>query len=256
MVYLPPRIRAVVGGAHVIPINIGESAASVFRLVTGEGVLFLKTSPATAGDGLESEALRLRWLAGRLRVPRVVTFVQEDALDYLLMTSVPGVNGVEAGRGDARGVAIGLARALQMLHALPIDGCPFNQTVDAQIEHARRRVAGGLVDEADFDEERIGRTAQELLAEVETSRPSSEALTLTHGDACLPNIMYEDGHFAGFIDCGRVGVADPYQDLALAARSIAFNLGREHVAAFFAQYGVPEPDTRRLAFYRLLDEFF
>ena len=60
---------------------------------------------------------------------------------------------------------------------------------------------------------------------------------------------------AGFVDVGRAGVSDRYRDLALAARSIEYNLGSEYVAPFFATYGV-EPDPRRTAFYRLLDEFF
>jgi aminoglycoside 3'-phosphotransferase II len=254
--HLPPAIRAFFEGAQVDPILIGKSSASVLRLRTRDGSLFLKTCTAMDGNGLQVEAERLRWLAGRLPVPEVVSFAKDDDREYLLLTSVPGVNGVEAGREHSQDVATGLAHALKMLHAQPIEGCPFNQTVATQIEHARQRVAAGLIDETDFDEERIGLTAQDLLTEVEMWRPIDEALTLTHGDPCLPNIMFDEGRFSGFVDCGRVGVADPYQDLALAARSIASNLGRECVGVFFAQYGVPEPDERKLAFYRLLDEFF
>jgi aminoglycoside 3'-phosphotransferase II len=254
--HLPPIIRAVVEAAEVDPMHIGESAASVLRLKTREGVLFLKTCAVADEGGLKDEVDRLQWLEGKLPVPKVVSFANEGGRDFLLMTSVPGVNGVEAGRIDAERVVSGIAQALKMLHATPIDGCPFDQTVTAQIERARRRVAAGLVDETDFDEERTGRTARDVLAELEAWRPSSEALTLTHGDACLPNIMFDGGRFTGFVDCGRFGVADPYQDLALAARSIAYNLGDEHVAALFAQYGLPEPNPLQLAYYRLLDELF
>ena len=253
---VPAAIRPLVEGSRCDPVHMGKSGASVFRLRTPVATLFLKTSAIVEKDGLRTEAERLRWLAGRLSVPDVVAFVREEEQEYLLMTSVPGVNGVQAGRERPESVAAGLAQALRMLHAQPVAGCPFDQSVAAQLERARERVASGLVDEADFDEERVGRTAPDLLAEVDGCRPDSEARALTHGDPCLDNVMFDEGRFAGFIDCGRAGVADPYQDLALAARSIGSELGREWVSVFFSQYGTPHPDERRLAFYRLLDEFF
>lgn len=228
----------------------------VFRLTTRAGTMFLKTSAIVDGDDLSAEAERLRWLAGRLPVPHVVAFAKDDGREYLLVTSLPGVNGVDAGRERPADVATGLGQALKMLHAQPVAGCPFDQTVAAEIERARHRVRCELVDESDFDEERLGRTASELLVEVDAYRPNDEARALTHGDPCLPNVMFDGARFTGFVDCGRVGIADPYHDLALAARSIGSNLGQEFVALFFRSYGLPTPDERKLAFYRLLDEFF
>ena len=38
------------------------------------------------------------------------------------------------------------------------------------------------------------------------------------------NIFLKDGEITGFIDLERAGIADKWQDIALAIRSIEFNL--------------------------------
>ncbi len=87
------------------------------------------------------------------------------------------------------------------------------------------------------------------------SRPGVEDPVVTHGDACLPNLMLHGDAFAGFVDCGRLGLADRHQDLALACRSIRHNLGEACVGQFLAAYGAAH-DPARLSFYQLLDELF
>jgi len=116
-------------------------------------------------------------------------------------------------------------------------------------------VSSGRVDEADFDDERLGRTAEDVFAEMLSTLPETYDLAVTHGDACLPNFMVEGSSFTGYIDCGRLGISDIYQDLALAVRSIERNLGQAWIAPFFRAYGVA-PDQQRIAFYCLLDEFY
>lgn len=256
-VRLPPQIEPLVEGYSSQRVGIGESGARVFRLTReGSPALFLKCARGSAGAELIAEAERLRWLIGRAPVPEVVALSTESLQTCLLLTALPGRNAAEIEPERARTAVVGLANALQGLHAQPITTCPFDQSLDTQIECARERTRAGLVDEEDFDEDRRGSSAADLLLQLERDRPPEEDSVLTHGDACLPNAIFEGERFAGFVDCSRSGIADRYQDLALAARSITRNWGAESTRLFFEAYGLPDPNPSKLAYYCLLDEFF
>lgn len=49
------------------------------------------------------------------------------------------------------------------------------------------------------------------------------------GDTCPPNLIADEHGFTGFVGCGRLAIADRYQDLALAGRSIDRDFGGEWV---------------------------
>jgi len=83
-----------------------------------------------------------------------------------------------------------------------------------------------------------------------------EDLVFTHGDYCLPNILLDRqlSQVSGLLDWGRAGIADRYNDLALAARSLARNFGDQWVPLLFTEYGLASPDRVKLQFSRALDE--
>lgn len=102
-----------------------------------------------------------------------------------------------------------------------------------------------------------------LLSWLEANRPEEE-LVLSHGDFCLPNIFLEKEKLSGFIDLGRMGLADKWQDIALCYRSLKHNFegyyGGKVYEGFdpdilFEALGI-EPDWQKLNYYILLDELF
>lgn len=252
---LPDALRRVLPAARWEPVTEGCSGASVWRSqnyvvkVQGRGGLPVST--------LLQERERLRWLRGRVPVPVVVGYEVTPTHEYLALTRLPGIpmSHPDATLHPERLTDL-LARALRELHALPIRECPFNLSLPVTLRLARERVRAGAVDEADFDAERQGWCAADVLAELLRTRPEHEDIVVTHGDACLPNVILNGAYVEGFVDVGRAGLADRHADLALAWRSLTRNLGPEYAERFLDLYGRALVDQDKLAYYQLLDELF
>lgn len=236
-------------------ITLGRSDASIWRFDGDGETLFLKAEPVHPLSELPGEAQRLQWL-GTMPVPapELRAHFEEDGFTWLLMTALPGADLTHlVDRPETLRNA--LATGLRALHELEPASCPFDHRLDAKLASGAANMAAGRVDETDFDQSREGWTAQQVLDWLLQHRPEAEDLVVAHGDASLPNIMARDGAFSGIIDCGRLGIADRWQDLALACRSLIYNCGQEHVAPFLATYGAAW-DEERYRYYCTLDELF
>lgn len=255
---LPPELSRMLAGYSPDRQTIGCSDAHVFQMrAEGRSALFLKTEDDSRFSELPGEAARLRWLAGQdIPCAQIVAFTAHGGRNWLLMSAVAGADLASSPDVSPKIVVRIMAGALRRLHELDARQCPFDHRLDNRIEEAGKRMQAGLVDEDDFDDERLGKSASDVFGKLLEKKPSSEDKVVTHGDACLPNFMSDGRRFTGFIDCGRLGVADRHQDLALACHSIESNLGEEWTKPFLDLYGFPEADPAKLAYYRLLDEFF
>ena len=264
---LPPPLAADLGKHSRTEVGTGESGSTVIRFERPSGsALYLKSLPIGAIPSerpLFDEGERLGWMhAVGLPVPAVLQYHEWKGREYLLLTAVPGVDASVPRPSEQHGAIVAaLAGGLRTLHATNISACPFDHSRRVRVAAAEARVRAGVVREDDFDAARQGRSASELYTELLANPPASEDRVFTHGAYCLPNVILMDdgaGGFkvSGFVDCTNAGIADRYQDLALCARSVAYNLGSEWVPALFARYGTERTDDAKLAYYQLLDEFF
>ncbi len=67
-----------------------------------------------------------------------------------------------------------------------------------------------------------------------------EGKVLVHGDACLPNFIFQGEEFSGYIDLGDLMVAKPQVDFAAAIWSLQYNLGPGYGKQFLQKYGVQD----------------
>jgi aminoglycoside phosphotransferase len=74
---------------------------------------------------------------------------------------------------------------------------------------------------------------------------------LVHGDACLPNFIFNGDEFSGFIDLGDSKLADIEIDLAAAIWSLQYNLGKGHGSNFLKKYGYKDTTEEMVERLRL-----
>ncbi len=236
-------------------ITIGKSGAAVWHLEGSSGALVLKTARVHRLSELPGEASRLRWLETvPVAAPRVRAFLEANGQYWLLMSALPGRDLTHL-VGRPQEVVTILARALRHLHGLNPVRCPFDHSLGERLLAGAANLQAGLVDESDFDDARNGWSGDDVLAWLHEHRPDREDLVVTHGDASLPNVMAFAGQWSGIVDCSRVGLADRWQDLAIACRSIIFNCGEHYVPVFLEAYGADWDETR-YRYYCTLDELF
>lgn len=235
----------------------GKSVAGVLCLSSDDKeTLFIKSEPVGVHSELRHEADKTIWLGHQgIQCPEILDFVIENGRNWMLMRSLPGRDLGSTSDESAEVIVEITASALKDLHSLDPVGCPFDSKLDFKIRQAELRMNDSRVCQSNFDEERIGRAPADLLHELRLKRPGTEITVVAHGDACLPNLIADGLSFSGFVDCGRLGIADRAQDIALAARSIKSRLGERWHNKFLSLCEFSEQEEL-LEYYRLLDEFF
>jgi aminoglycoside phosphotransferase len=96
-----------------------------------------------------------------------------------------------------------------------------------------------------------GLKALHSLTESPFSSPfPGDRVVVTHGDYCAPNVFFDPDTvaFTGVLDLGRLGLGDPYVDVALMVKSLTGRNpqygGLPAARAFVAAYGADFEDPR------------
>lgn len=259
---LPREIKSMVEGEKCVVDNIGQSGSTV--LMFPDKVLKIQKETAET----RSEYEMLRWLEGKLPVPRILCHVLEGQTSYMLMTRIEGQMACDEAYLNQPQVLIEvLAQSLKRLWEVDITGCPARWDLSVKLAAAEENVENDQVDLENVEPETFGengfKNPRELLEWLKANQPREE-LVLSHGDFCLPNIFIKDGQLSGYIDLGRMGVADKWQDIALCYRSLMHNYSGKYATKvradvnpdlLFEALGI-EPDWEKLRYYILMDELF
>ena len=255
---MPSGIREWLDTATIDQNQIGLSSASVYRCSNIGGSqrsAFLKLDTMGA---LQREVEVIQWLQGKLPVPVVYAYESSDTTDYLLMSELKGTHGASSVWIEKPELLVrAYAEGLKKIHAVDCSDCPWDAGLAFKMKQARAVVTDGKLNMDLLEDQYKPYTAEQLWALLEQRIPADEDLVFTHGDYCLPNIILaSDCTCSGFIDWGRAGIADRYQDIALAVRSLKHNGLGNYTDMFLQSYGVTDANLEKIEFYILLDEFF
>lgn len=236
------------------PVGSGESDTEVFR--RSDGAAYAKCAPVHGIEELRGERDRAIWLAATgIPGAEVLDWIESADGACLVTTAVPGVAAVDLPPEKRQGALSALAAAFRALHELP--DCPFSRPLSEVVDQAADVVRRGAVNPDFLNDESRKQRPETLLERVKAEQPYAEKvadLVVCHGDACLPNVLLdpETLELTGFIDLGRLGLADRYADLALTTAQL-LDEWDQPADEFLRGYGLEEPDQRRLDFYLLLD---
>ncbi|MGN0341668.1 MAG: phosphotransferase [Roseburia sp.] len=161
------------------------------------------------------------------------------------------------------------AQGLKQLWKIDVKDCPYQTSrLHERLKMAEYNVLHNLVDLNNVEPETFGPNGfanpKELLNWLKNN-PPDEDIVLTHGDYCLPNIFAKENEISGFIDIGKMGPADRWQDIAIAIRSLKYNFDGKYTGGnkifdfkpqmFLNALGVAF-DNQKYKYYILLDELF
>ncbi|WP_153505414.1 aminoglycoside 3'-phosphotransferase [Cumulibacter manganitolerans] len=229
---VPPAVARIAGGRTPVAVWHNELGGRTYRIDDDYVKWF-------AGEhweiDLPGEAERMRWASAFAPVPQVVAAGRDDGGQWLHTKALPGESAVHPDNvAEPEQTVAALGRGLRRWHdLLPPPPCPHRWDV-----RERLRARG-------MEQTPVGQRYLDATPTMETD------LVVCHGDACNPNFLVRGGEVVGYVDVGRLGIADRWADLTPALASLTWNFGRGWQATFLDGYGIAR-DAEKLDYYSRL----
>ena len=227
---LPEELERFVGTGDLIDRS-GHSPAKVYE--TPKGYFVKCDEPGELAREYRMTKLFHGWGAGA----EPVRYLTLDR-DYLVTRRVPGRD-LTKDLSDPVLVCHVLVDALRTLHARPADGSiPVSGRYARYLASAAGPFDGGWYDPSVYMDEYRLSSRQEAWEIMQSGKHLLRCDTLIHGDACLPNVMEENGAFRAFLDVSMGGIGDKHIDLYWALGSLRYNLDTDaYTDVFLDRYG-------------------
>lgn len=118
-----------------------------------------------------------------------------------------------------------LAQTLRRLHETDFTRCPIQNRMESYFSTVQANYESGIFDSSLFSGSSFvfssNKEAYDLFV---GCRDILCGRSLLHGDYCLPNIIFDNWNFSGFIDLGGGGVGDRHIDVFWGMWTLNFNL--------------------------------
>ncbi|MDR0301814.1 MAG: aminoglycoside 3'-phosphotransferase [Treponema sp.] len=259
----PQKIKDKLKNMEIKKDDMGRSSAGVYQCVSDTKTYFLKID--SKGSELKNEYQNICWLNGKAPVPKIIEWDSDGYNDYLLVSKIDGLMLCDDYYMNNPKMAIPvLAKGIKLFQSIDISDCKIKNNckiinnLENKLKLAKNNIQNNKVDVDDWNEEthKQFNSPSQLLEYLYDNKPEHEELVFTHGDYCLPNIFGHEDKVTGFIDLGRAGIADKWQDIALCTRSFWHNFNTKEYDDFLLEELGIEKDEKKLNYYILLDEFF
>ncbi len=251
--YFPKEIDHFIKNMKCVKDSEGMSKADVYRLVESEKTYYLKIE--IRSDETVREHGMYKWLEGKPPLPKIICESFENGIDYLLVEKAKGIMlESEYYRNNPEQLVKLAAEGLKLLWEVPISKCPFDASIESKLMKAKELIDNGMKVSVDKNIYTDGFYNEQDIYEYLISNIPREDKVLSHGDYCFNNYFANNNRISGFIDIGRGGVGDRYQDISLCVREL-MDYDKSYTELFFSYLNI-KPDYKKIRYYILLDELF
>lgn len=251
---LPDKIKNFILNSELEEIGIGCSDSQVIKIKKNDDLFFLKIASKNL---LTQEYNALKWLDGKLSVPKIIIYEINNVAEFLITTAINGEMVCSDYYLSHPNEAIKvIAEAFTNIYNIKINDCPFNVALDYKLNLVRNNVKNNLISVDNIKEETLNRFKDlNSIVDYLGKNKFEEELCFSHGDTSLPNIFASNSKFSGFIDVGECGIADKWFDLAICEKSIIRNFGEIYVEKFYNELGIKR-DANKIEYYLLMMELY